>query len=170
MNNAAAAAIADAITRQEGAGPGTLATRNNNPGNLRFVGQHGAVQGEGGFAAFPSADAGRAALIAQIQLDASRGHDAAGRRVVTVADLIHSWAPPSENDTAAYVASVTRQTGFGADDDLNFLGIADPLFGSESGSAPALLDVITSAGPTSEIVAGVLAAATLWYVSRLVFG
>jgi hypothetical protein len=172
MNNTAASAIADAITNQEGPGAGTLASRQNNPGNLRFAHQTNAVLGDGGFARFPSPADGRAALIAQIQLDAERGHDAAGKPIVTVADLISSWAPSSENDTGAYISSVVSQTGYSADDELNSLGggAADPLFGSEAGSAVGLVDLITSGGSTTEIVAGVAAAGALWLVYRLVFG
>jgi hypothetical protein len=122
VETAAALKLASAIQTQEGYFPGSLSFRNNNPGNLRFVGQRGAVAGDGGFAAYPSYKEGLAALLDQIQLNASRGADAAGRPVVTVADLIYSWAPPSENNTAAYVASVERQTGFAGGDVLNQLG------------------------------------------------
>jgi hypothetical protein len=183
MNTSAAVAIANAITLQEGSGPGTLATRNNNPGNLRFVGQAGAVQGAGGFAAFPSYAAGQAALIAQIQLDASRGTDAAGRPINTVADLISSWAPAGDgNDTAAYIASVAAQTGFSPDDALDSLGggggggavsmdmsalLPDGSLDLSSGAA-GLLDTITSQGPVVEIAAGVGAAVALWMLLRLV--
>ena len=121
----AAAAIAAAITVQEGAGPGTLATRNNNPGNLVYVGQAGATQGAGGFAAFPTPAAGQAALVAQIELDASRGTDVTGKPTTTISELIASWAPPDKNDTAAYVASVGIQTGYDVGAPLSSLGSPD---------------------------------------------
>jgi hypothetical protein len=35
-------------------------------------------------------------------------------RLDTLAKIIGRWAPPSENDTAAYVADVSQLTGFGA--------------------------------------------------------
>ena len=41
-----------------------LNIRNNNPGNLRFVGQAGATPGEGGFAKFETPQAGLDALRA----------------------------------------------------------------------------------------------------------
>lgn len=42
------------------------ASRNNNPGNLKFAGQPGAVPSSDGFAVFPSLDAGYAALNRQL--------------------------------------------------------------------------------------------------------
>ena len=56
--------MADAIIAHEGVNP--RFTPNNNPGNLNFAGQPGAVMGEGGFAKFPTPEAGRQALEAQI--------------------------------------------------------------------------------------------------------
>jgi hypothetical protein len=73
---------------------------NNNPGNLRFAGQPGATRGQGGFAKFPSPQAGLVALQRQVRLDAQRGH--------TVASFIAKYAPPTENDTKNYIARVTK--------------------------------------------------------------
>jgi len=81
----------------------TLAFRNNNPGNLRFANQNGAVEGEGGYARFATPDAGFKALQRQIELDASRGHD--------LTSFINKYAPPTENDTAAYIDFVEKETG-----------------------------------------------------------
>lgn len=120
---AAVSAIASAIQTQEGYSPGTLAYTNNNPGNLRFVGQPGATQGAGGFAQFSSYSAGLAALNNQITLDAVRGSDAAGRPINTMSDLISSWAPASDgNNTAAYIASVSAATGYDPNAPLSSLG------------------------------------------------
>jgi hypothetical protein len=60
--------IADAIGKQEGYGrPGTIATDQNNPGNLKwgpFAQAHGATgPGRGGHAIFPDAASGRSAMI-----------------------------------------------------------------------------------------------------------
>lgn len=76
----------------------TLAARNNNPGNLRYVGQSGASKGEGGFAKFESVKAGYEALKKQIQLDAGRGH--------TLSSFIEKFAPPTENDTVSYIKTL----------------------------------------------------------------
>lgn len=82
---------------------GTLAYKNNNPGNLRFVGQPGASQGVGGFAMFDSPQAGFDALVRQTQLDASRG--------LTLADFVYKYAPPSENNSSEYLSQVSRALG-----------------------------------------------------------
>lgn len=57
---------ANAIFHFEGGKPGNLNVRNNNPGNLKFAGQPGAVAGQNGFAVFQSIDDGFAALNRQL--------------------------------------------------------------------------------------------------------
>lgn len=83
--------------------------RNNNPGNLNYAGQPGATKetGPGGrFAVFGTMEEGIAALGKQLQLDAKRGLD-------SVRKIINKYAPPSENDTEAYIKSVTGRMGVG---------------------------------------------------------
>lgn len=80
-----------------------LASVNNNPGNLRYAGQKGAREGEGGFAAFETPEAGASALYRQIDLDAGRG--------LTLKQFINKYAPPSENDTEGYVRNMVQFTG-----------------------------------------------------------
>jgi hypothetical protein len=63
--------IAAAITKMEGSGPNTIATRNNNPGNL--TAGPGMIGTSGGFAVFPDLATGQAALDNQIQLNIDRG-------------------------------------------------------------------------------------------------
>lgn len=119
MNPLATAALASAIQNQEGYYPGSVAYVNNNPGNLMYAGQSGATQGPGGFAVFSSYDQGYAALVNQINLDATRGTDVNGNPVQTVGQLISSWAPASAgNDTTSYISSVSQQTGFSPDASL----------------------------------------------------
>lgn len=108
---------------------GTLAARNNNPGNLKFVGQPGAVLGERGFARFDSPAAGWQALSRQIELDKARGH--------TLGSFITKYAPPATNDTAAYIAKVAAATGATADTPLVQLDtntLAKQIAIAESGS------------------------------------
>ena len=81
----------------------TLAYVNNNPGNLRYVGQTGAVPGRGGFAKFESPEAGYQALKNQIQIRVNQGKN--------LASFISQYAPPSENDTNEYINVVSRQLG-----------------------------------------------------------
>jgi hypothetical protein len=123
-------ALASAIQTHEGYYPGSPAYVNNNPGNLVYVGQPGATAGAGGFARFSSYDAGLSALKSQINLDAARGTDAAGRPINTVTDLISSWAPSSDprNNTPAYIAAVANSTGFDPNAPLSSLGSDVPTF------------------------------------------
>ena len=91
----------------------TLAGKNNNPGNLRFVGQAGASKGQGGFASFVTPEAGYQALLNQINLDASRG--------LTVAQFVNKYAPPSENNTGQYISQFITKLGCSSSDKLSNL-------------------------------------------------
>lgn len=59
--------LADAIFHFEGGKAGDLNVRNNNPGNLKFENQPGAVKGPNDFAVFDSINDGWAALYRQLQ-------------------------------------------------------------------------------------------------------
>ena len=87
-------------SRQQG---GTLADRNNNPGNLRPPGQ------STGFQRFDTPEAGVAAMVRQLDLYRDRNN------LNTVQGIISRWAPPNENDTAAYVRSVAGALGVAPD-------------------------------------------------------
>lgn len=100
------------MQQQEGYYPGSPSYVNNNPLNLAYAGQPGAVPGVGGFAAFSTYQQGLAAGKNQIVLDATRGTDVNGNPTTTAAQLITSWAPPAENNTASYIANVSAATGF----------------------------------------------------------
>ncbi|WAL80953.1 hypothetical protein OYT13_13820 [Pandoraea sp. XJJ-1] len=90
--------------------------RNNNPGNIRygsFAKSQGAVgKDSGGFAVFQSAEDGLRALGDLLRSYARRGLN-------TVRGVINRWAPPSENDTGAYVGAVAKRLGVGEDQALN---------------------------------------------------
>jgi hypothetical protein len=88
---------------------GSRAWRNNNPGNMEagaFANQHGAIGSDGRFAVFPDEAAGTAAVRALL--------GTTGYRNLTIADAIARYAPPHENDTAAYTAGVSRMTNLDA--------------------------------------------------------
>ncbi len=82
--------------------------RNNNPGNLDYVGQPGAHLETGvaepRFAAFPTMADGIRALRDQLLRYAERG-------LTTVASIISVYAPPTENATSAYIGSLCRHMG-----------------------------------------------------------
>ncbi len=95
---------------------GTRAWRNNNPGNIRageFANRHGAIGMAGGFAVFPDYATGRAAVTALLQ---TRTYQR-----LTIAEAIARYAPPTENDTAAYQDRVRRMTGLDPSRRLNDL-------------------------------------------------
>ena len=88
--------------------------RNNNPGNLNFVGQAGAsLEKPGGrFAKFETAYDGLRAMARQLTLYAQRG-------INTVEGIISTWAPSSENNTGAYVNAIASKLGVDPNAALN---------------------------------------------------
>ncbi len=85
---------------------GSRAWRNQNPGNIRdskFARRMGAIGAAGGFAVFPDAETGARAIAALLTGNSYRN--------LTVADAIARYAPPHENDTAAYQQNLARLTG-----------------------------------------------------------
>lgn len=101
--------LAEAIAHEEGFYvQGSLPQRNHNPGDLRHG--NGEVHPDNqpdAVGAFPNDAAGWAALERQLVLDSNRGWD--------IAQLINSYAPPSENNTAAYLAYVINYVGCDSD-------------------------------------------------------
>ena len=88
----------------------------NNPLNLRYDGQAGAVPTKSGFGAYQSNEMGVAAAEKQLLLYKSRG-------IVKLSDIVKKWAPPNENDTAGYIAKVARDTGWSPDQAID---VSDP--------------------------------------------
>lgn len=90
--------------------------RNNNPGNLRdfgieWQGRTGTDNGPGGpFVIFDSPQNGIRALARDIRTDYQRD----GQN--TVRSLISEFAPGSENNTAAYVKSVSNRLSVAPDE------------------------------------------------------
>jgi hypothetical protein len=121
--------------------------RNNNPGNLNYVGQAGATK-EGGpngrFAVFQSAEAGLRALADQLRRYGTRG-------INSVRAIISKFAPASENNTQAYIGSVSKGLGIGADSalDLNDPRVLQSLMGAiikvENGKNPYSAEQIAAA-------------------------
>ncbi len=101
--------------------------RNNNPGNLNYVGQNGATLEEHStprFARFNSAFEGFAALGKQIKAYYNGTSKAAGyQKLQSVEDIISRFAPASENNTQAYINKLSKMLGVGRGDSLN---IQDP--------------------------------------------
>lgn len=85
--------------------------RNNNPGNLRVAAN--ATGKNGGFSTFANDADGRTAMARrQLMLYGDRGNN-------TLDGIIHTYAPQSENNTRAYIDSVSKATGYGAKEQVN---------------------------------------------------
>lgn len=102
--------VAQAIGRMEGwYSQGQVANRpqrNNNPGDIEFgpfTEANGAIHGDPRFAVFPDAATGWAALQALLATPEYA--------TLTIAEAVARYAPPSENNTDSYVASVCYWTG-----------------------------------------------------------
>ena len=110
--------LADAITRQEGAG---ASVRYNNPGNLmdpnnRIWPEY--PKAPSGEVIFPDPLTGRAALENDLSIKVNRG--------MTLASLLTMYAPPSQNDTATYIRNVSSWTGLPVDVPLNTFSDTGP--------------------------------------------
>ena len=117
-------AICEAIATVEGfyvkSEHPTVSQRCNNPGNLMYVGQPGAVPypvtGTDGkvrkYARYRSVLDGWGGLKRQVQLDASRG--------LTLAEFINKYAPATDlNDPRAYCNTVAKRLNVSPDAKLS---------------------------------------------------
>lgn len=91
--------------------------RNNNPGNIRLGDKWlglCTVQDDGAFCQFTTIEYGIRALahLLRVSYFQRRGLD-------TVRKIIQRWAPPSENDTYAYILSVAREARLGSEQPLD---------------------------------------------------
>lgn len=93
----------------------TLADKNNNPGNIR------GRNGIGGFSGYATEQEGWDAMSNQLMRYFNG--QTTGKKLRTVSDIISTWAPPSENDTASYIKQVAGFVGVGENQELN---LADP--------------------------------------------
>jgi hypothetical protein len=87
-----------------------LGLRNNNPGDLRITSDNwkGEIGSENGFVTFSDLSWGSRAMATVIANDINSGLN-------TLTLYITNYAPPSENDTAAYIARMSALTGIPAD-------------------------------------------------------
>ncbi|WEA51128.1 hypothetical protein PWO23_08685 [Serratia marcescens] len=122
-----------------------LGIRNNNPGNLVKTANtwDGEVKGDGRFASFATPEHGLRALCKNLLAYNKRGY-------TTVEQIIGRWAPPNENDTAAYTAAVSKALGVPADKrldltDINTLtALCASITQHENGSNPYSQEQITT--------------------------
>ena len=97
--------LAEAIAHEEGFGiPGTMPTRQNNPGDLRHApGEFHQLGQPNAVGSFDSADEGWKALERQLELYAERN--------LTLEQAIYEFAPPSENNSSGYLQYVCNYLG-----------------------------------------------------------
>ena len=95
---------------------GSMAWRNNNPGNLvynAYTASLGAIGSNNGFAVFPDVATGTAALTALLNGSVYQS--------LSVNAAIARYAPAFENNTTAYQAFVTNSLGVSGSTPLNQL-------------------------------------------------
>jgi hypothetical protein len=127
--------FAKAIAKHEGftSGASRLAVQNNNPGNLRFIGQAGAVKGESNFAKFATVEDGWRALRNDILAKIGTGQvDQSGRKVYSLVPTAEAASPDDtiyiegeiEEFTKPLQTGGTLKLGGGAPMEMR---IADPV-------------------------------------------
>ena len=96
---------------------GSRPARNLNPGDLEYNDESirfGATGTDGRFAIFPDVETGWKALQRWFSIPARfdrNGNLIGGYLGATLAQAIHRFAPPSENNTANYILYVAKETG-----------------------------------------------------------
>ncbi|MBS0893954.1 hypothetical protein JK211_07890 [Tatumella sp. JGM130] len=114
--SSSANAVADWIKNKTGFDPrsvgqyltGNRPDRNNNPGNLTS---------SSGFRSFSDAASGWTAMHDQLMRYFTG--KTTGRHLQTINDIVSTWAPPNENDTAGYIAHVAKWMHVSPDAALN---------------------------------------------------
>ncbi len=92
---------------------GTLAWRNNNPGNMRsgeISKKHGQIGVVFKFAVFPDYEAGHLALLDVLKITYGNS---------SIDEMMDHYAPPSENNTARYKKYLHKITGVEDDRKIN---------------------------------------------------
>lgn len=145
--------VASTIQRIEGYYPGSLAYRNNNPGNMRWATPILGATGvdSSGFLIFPDYQTGYAALQHQITLDASRG--------LTIDQFTAKYAPKEDsNDPKSYARQIASAAG---------LSPGDPLSAALNGAqwSDSSIPDSQSADVSPWVWGGLLALGFVWAVS-----
>lgn len=124
--------------------------RNNNPGNIRWGDNwQGLVtepqRTDKSFCQFKSAEYGVRAMVVILR-NYQRKYG-----LNTISKIISRWAPTNENDTAAYIASVSRSTGIPADQPIDatdsriMMKLLPAIITHENGEQPYSFDVFVKA-------------------------
>lgn len=124
--------------------------RNNNPGNIRWGDEwQGLVpksqRTDKSFCQFISPECGIRAMIVILRNYQNK------YGLCTITGMIKRWAPPSENDTQAYINSVAQATGTNANqpidltDSRKLFPLLRSIIRHENGSQPYEHDVFVRA-------------------------
>lgn len=124
--------------------------RNNNPGNIRWGDEWKGLVPEGqrndkSFCQFKSPEFGIRAMIIILRNYQSK------YGLKTITGIIKRWAPPNENDTQAYIRSVSQATGTDADkpidltDSRKLFPLLQAIIKHENGTQPYEYDVFIRA-------------------------
>lgn len=92
---------------------------NYNPGNLidTNIAWKGVIGAEAGFEKFATPELGFRALALNLKNKMNKG--------MTLQQIIYSWAPPHENNSAAYALFVSKQLGVGLNQQITDADIAN---------------------------------------------
>ena len=99
--------------------PDTLGNRNNNPGNIKFAGQEGAVK-QGDFAKFDTMEDGWRALYRQVELDTGRGDT-----IETFIKGTDGTGGYSEDNQDSYIRFISDKVGYPPDTPLSAIDPQD---------------------------------------------
>jgi hypothetical protein len=138
--------LQNAVTPSSGSG--SIAERNNNPGDLRYAGQTGATQNSDGFAQFSSFTAGFKALENQLQLNISRSGSE------SLLQFAQTYAPSSDgNNPQKYASDLASQLGVSINTPISQLSQSIQAFAkavatNEDGKNPNLSSVGSTNGIT----------------------
>lgn len=99
----------EAIKEHEGYFAGSRSFRNNNPGNLRYLGQFGSVgKDKNGFAIFPTYELGYNALKNMLT-NACTGKSSVYRPTMTLYEFFAKYAPSEDHNNPTSYAEVVAQ-------------------------------------------------------------
>lgn len=111
--------------------------RNNNPGNIRLGEQWKGMrikQTDSDFVQFTSVEYGIRAMARVLRSYRNRG-------VISLKQIIHTWAPPVENNTSSYLEHVKDITGwddyyFPAEQEGDYVTLIAAIIKHENGVNP----------------------------------
>lgn len=148
-----------AIGSQEGFGkPGTIATNNNNPGDIiygPFAVAHGATGAANGFAVFPDVTTGTGAEDSLVQYYSNQG--------ASLSDLINAWSPgtaPGNTPagTSSYIDYVSGLLGVSPDSSIPDAekgpNTSTPTTGSGTTGSTTLNNILKAFGDIGQGVMG----------------